>query len=84
MGYLGYILNSCDSIKRYIMNPTINKTDIVQTINDLPEETTVEEAIERLTVLHKVSVGLRQSEEGKGMSQQQVEDHFRERRNRRS
>lgn len=53
---------------------------IAKTIDDLPEQTTVEEAIERLMLLHKIEVGLRQSEEGEGMRQSEVEDHFHRRR----
>jgi len=62
------------------MRPTIDKKKITQAIAELPENTTVEEAIERLTILHKVEVGLRQSEEDKGISQTKVENHFQQRR----
>lgn len=62
------------------MELTINKKKIAETIDELPEDTTIEEAIERLTLLHKVEVGLRQSKEGEGMTQSEVEDHFRRRR----
>jgi hypothetical protein len=62
------------------MEQVSTKQRIVRTIDDLPNDTTIEEAIDRLTLLHKVSVGLQQSEEGKGMSQAEVEQHFRQRR----
>ena len=45
-----------------------------------PKKTTIEEAIERLTLLHKVEVGLRQSKESGGMTQSEVENHFLRRR----
>jgi len=62
------------------MELTIDKKKITQTIAELPENTTIEEAIERLTLLHKVEVGLRQSKKGEGMSQADVEKHFQARR----
>ena len=51
-------------------------------MNELPEDTTVEEAIERLVLLHKVNKGLQQSTE-EGMSQEQVEAYFQQRRKKR-
>jgi hypothetical protein len=66
------------------MNATITKKKIAQTIDDLPEDTTVEEAMEQLTLLHKVSIGLQQSEQGQGMSQDEVERRFRQRKSRRN
>ncbi|CAN5409966.1 hypothetical protein BH23BAC3_BH23BAC3_33050 [soil metagenome] len=59
------------------MDLTINKEKITQAIAELPEDATIEQAIERLIVLHKVEKGLKQSG---GKTQQEVEKHFIKRR----
>jgi hypothetical protein len=63
------------------MELTIDKKKIAQAIAELPEDTTVEQAIERLIVLHKVEKGLNQSG---GKTQQKVEQHFKKRRENRT
>jgi hypothetical protein len=63
------------------MEELTTKQRIMQTIGELPENTTIEEAIDRLTLLHKVSIGLQQSGQDDGMSQAEVERHFQQRRN---
>lgn len=63
------------------MELTINKEKIFQAIAELPEDATIEQAIERLIVLHKIEKGLKQIG---GKTQQEVEQHFKKRRENRS
>ena len=50
-------------------------------VRDLPDDATVEDAIERLVVLHKVQRGLDQARSGEGLlTQAAVEAHFEQRR----
>ncbi|MDZ7720005.1 MAG: hypothetical protein U5K72_14405 [Balneolaceae bacterium] len=59
------------------MELTINKKRMLKAIDELPEDATIEEGIERLVFLHKIQKGLR--EKG-GKTQAQIEEHFRQRR----
>lgn len=59
------------------MELTINKKRMLKAIDELPEDATIEEGIERLVFLHKNQKGL--SEKG-GKTQVQIEEHFRRRR----
>lgn len=59
------------------MDLTLNKKKMIKAIKELPENATIEEGIEQLVFLHKIQKGLR--EEG-GKTQDQVEEHFRKRR----
>jgi len=63
------------------MELTIDKKRIAQTIDDLPEDTTIEEAIERLLLLHKIQTGL--NEPG-GNNQEKIEQLIKNRREKRS
>jgi hypothetical protein len=49
------------------MSNTPTKAKILRAVEDLPEDATIEDAIERLVFLHKVEVGLKQVQEGKTM-----------------
>jgi hypothetical protein len=49
------------------MSDTPTKAKILRAVEDLPEDATIEDAIERLVFLHKVEVGLEQVQEGKTM-----------------
>lgn len=51
------------------------KSDIVKVIQDLPEDATVEDAMERLYFLAKVERGLEQSE-GETISHEEVKARF--------
>lgn len=55
----------------------MTKKRIAQTIKDLPEDVTIEEAIERLILLHKVQKGVQEKE---GKTQEEVVRHFKKRR----
>jgi hypothetical protein len=52
------------------------KSDIVRVIQDLPEDATVEDAMERLYFLAKVERGLEQSE-GETISHEEIKIRFR-------
>jgi len=62
------------------MPTTISKSDIVRAVSELPEDATLDDAFERLFILHKIERGLKDAEEGKTMTQAEVEQHFRQRR----
>ena len=62
------------------MPQTTIKAKIVRAVEDLPEDATIEDAIERLVFLHKIEVGLQQSREGKTVSLAEVEARLRHRR----
>lgn len=48
------------------------KDKIIQAIQTLPQETTYEEAMERLYLLYKVEKGLSQAEAGKTVSHEEA------------
>jgi hypothetical protein len=52
------------------------KQDIVRAVQDLPEDATVEEAIERLYFLAKIERGLEQSEAGNTVSHDEIKSRF--------
>ena len=58
------------------MQLTIDKKRIVKAIDELPEDTTIEEAIERLVFLHKIQIGLNQTG---GKTHEEMKREFRER-----
>lgn len=61
------------------MPQTITKSDIVRAVSDLPEDATLDDAFERLFVLHKIEQGLKDAQEGRTMTQDDVEAYFRQR-----
>jgi hypothetical protein len=56
------------------------KSQIVRAVEELPEDATIEDAIERLVFLHKIEIGLKQSQEGKTVSFDEVEARLKRRR----
>lgn len=62
------------------MIQTIKKSDILRAVSDLPEDATLDDAFERLYVLHKIERGLREAKDGETMTQEEVVDYFRQRR----
>ena len=62
------------------MLEAIHKAQILQAVTELPEDATLDDAFERLLVLHKIEIGLRQVRAGETMTQDEVEAYFRERR----
>jgi hypothetical protein len=66
------------------MPTTFTKPQIVQAVEDLPDDATIEDAIERLHFLRKVQNGLVQSESGETMSVSDLEERLDARRQRQS
>ena len=64
------------------MPASFSKPQIVKAVEDLPEDATVEDAIERLLFLRKVQKGIAQSESGQTLSVQDLERRLDERRER--
>jgi predicted transcriptional regulator len=62
------------------MPQATTKAKIVRAVEDLPENATIEDAIERLVFLHKIEVGLRQAQEGKTVPLDEVEAGLKRRR----
>ncbi|MEM1268902.1 MAG: hypothetical protein AAGI08_02535 [Bacteroidota bacterium] len=62
----------------------MSKADILHAVSDLPEDATLDDAFERLFVLHKIEQGLEDARAGRTMSQSEVETYFRDRRHTRS
>ena len=67
-----------DSRKSSSMPRTITKSDIIRAVQELPEDATLDDAFERLFVLHKIEQGLRDMEEGRMVSQEEMEVYVRE------
>ena len=61
------------------MSPIITKSQIVRAVSELPDDATVDDAFERLFVLHKIERGLREAEAGQTMTLDEVEAYFRQR-----
>lgn len=62
------------------MPQTTTKAKIVRAVEELPENATIEDAIELLVFLHKIEVGLKQSREGKTIPLDEVEARLKRRR----
>ena len=62
------------------MQQPTTKSKIVRAVEELPESATIEDAIERLVFLHKIEIGLKQSQEGKTLPLDEVEARLRRRR----
>jgi len=62
------------------MSQATTKSKIVRAVEELPEDATIEDAIERLVFLHKIEVGLKQAEEGKTVPLDEVEARLKRRR----
>lgn len=59
-----------------------SKADIVRVVQALPDDTLLDDVIERLILLRKVNVGL--SQQGMGVAQSEAEAEFRKPRAERS
>ena len=54
------------------MADAMTKKEILNALDGLPENATIEDAMERLYILHRIERGLRQIEEGKTLTQEEV------------
>jgi len=52
------------------------KTEIIQAIQDLPDDATLEDAMERLYFLAKIERGLAQSDAGETISHAEIKARF--------
>lgn len=55
----------------------MNKLEILRALADLPEEATIDDAIERLSFLAKIEKGLTQLDDGLSVSHDEVRSRFR-------
>ena len=55
----------------------LTKEKVKKTIDRLPDSFTVDQLVEELIVLDKIEKGLKEVEEGKVYSTQQVKDHLK-------
>lgn len=55
------------------METTITKKNILEAIQALPDDASIEDAMERLYFLAKVELGLRQAERNEGIPHREIE-----------
>ncbi|MEW6086934.1 MAG: hypothetical protein AB1498_01350 [bacterium] len=55
----------------------LNKEKIINSLSDLPEKTTIEEAMERLYLLAKIEKGINQADEGQCVSHEQAKEKMK-------
>ena len=53
---------------------SLDKKKIIDSLRDLPEKTTVEEAMERLYLLAKIEKGIKQADEGQCISHEEAKE----------
>ena len=73
---MGQAERRCRSNGLFTMETPQVKNEIVRAIQDLPEDATVEDAMERLYFLAKVERGLEQSESGETISHNEIKAKF--------
>lgn len=52
------------------------KDRVLETVRQLPEDATVEDAMERLYFMAKVERGIREADEGRTLSHEEVRERF--------
>ena len=62
------------------MTNASTKAKIVRAVEELPEDASIEDAIERLMLLHKIERGLQESKAGRTASLDEVERRLQRRR----
>jgi predicted transcriptional regulator len=50
----------------------ITKDQVIQTVNDLPDNFSAEELIQKIILLDKIEIGLKQSETGKVVTNEEA------------
>lgn len=55
------------------------KEKVLKSINDLPDEFSIDDLVERLIVLEKVEIGLKQAEEGKKVTTEEARQKLKNR-----
>lgn len=56
---------------------TLDKEKIIDSLRDLPQQTTIEEAMERLYLLAKIEKGLAQADEGQCISHEEAKEKMK-------
>ncbi len=59
------------------MSATTEKKRVLKAVRDLPDDATIEDAMERLYLLRKIERGLKEVEEGKAIPQAQARQQFK-------
>lgn len=54
------------------------KEEILELMEQLPEDATIEDAIERLIILYKIQQGLEQLDKGEGIPQEEARKRIRQ------
>lgn len=54
------------------------KEEILELMEQLPEDATIEDAIERLIILYKIQQGLEQLDKGEGIHQEEARKRIRQ------
>ena len=54
------------------------KEEILELIEQLPDDATIEDAIERLVILYKIQRGLEQLDNGEGIPQEEARKRIRQ------
>ena len=54
------------------------KEEILELMEQLPDDATIEDAIERLIVLYKIQQGLEQLDKGEGIPQEEAKKRIRQ------
>lgn len=60
--------------------PHTTKAKIVRAVQELPEDATIEDTIEKLLFLHKIETGLKQAQRGEAISLDEVASRLQQRR----
>ena len=55
----------------------LDKEKIIDSLRDLPERTTIEEAMERLYLLAKIEKGIKQADEGQCISHEEAKEKMK-------
>ena len=59
------------------VQPTSLKTKMANMIRDLPDNASIEDAMERLLLLHKIEKGIRQADQGRTVSHDEAKHQLR-------
>lgn len=60
------------------MSQTITKFEIVRAASELPDDATLDDAFDRLFMLHKIERGLKEAQAGETMTQDEIQAYFRQ------
>lgn len=55
----------------------MKKSQLIETLNTMSEDFTIEELVERLIVIEKIDRGMKDIKEGRSMSHEEVKDKFK-------